>query len=30
MVIRNPNATVADVITTSGLSDLLLIERDAS
>lgn len=28
LVIRNPNAAVAEVITTSGLTGLLLIERD--
>jgi anti-anti-sigma factor len=27
LVLRNPNAAVAEVITTSGLSDLLQIER---
>lgn len=27
LVLRNPNAAVAEVITNSGLSDLLLIER---
>jgi anti-anti-sigma factor len=30
LVVRNPNTVVADVIATSGLTDLLLIERDAS
>jgi anti-anti-sigma factor len=30
LVVRNPNATVAEVITTSGLTDLLLIERDGA
>jgi anti-anti-sigma factor len=30
VVLRNPNAAVAEVITTSGLSDLLFIERDGS
>lgn len=28
LVVRNPNAAVAEVITTSGLTELLLIERD--
>jgi anti-anti-sigma factor len=27
LVVRNPNAAVAEVITTSGLTDMLLIER---
>ncbi len=30
LVVRNPNAAVAEVITTSGLTDLLLIERDGA
>jgi anti-anti-sigma factor len=30
VVLRNPNAAVAEVITTSGLTDLLHIERDGS
>jgi len=28
LVLRNPSPAVAEVITTSGLTDLLLIERD--
>lgn len=30
LVLLNPNAAVAEVITTSGLADLLLIERDGA
>jgi len=30
LVLLNPNAAVAEVITTSGLTDLLLIERDGA
>ncbi|HTV36237.1 MAG TPA: STAS domain-containing protein [Xanthobacteraceae bacterium] len=30
LVLRNPNAAVVEVITTSGLTDLLLIERDGA
>jgi anti-anti-sigma factor len=30
LVLLNPNAAVAEVVTTSGLADLLLIERDGA
>ncbi len=30
LVLLNPNAAVAEVITTAGLADLLVVERDGS